>query len=60
MNIEPSQNDTKSVTKSSYQIPSPTILLPDEFSASSKPILNSNMIINKIQRSTPIENNRTL
>jgi hypothetical protein len=45
----------KSIVKSSYQIPSPTILLPDEFPSSSKPIPNNNTIMNKIQQSTPID-----
>ncbi|CAF0810176.1 unnamed protein product [Rotaria sordida] len=60
VNIEPNHNDSKSIIKSSYRIPSPTILLPEEFSTSSKTITNSNMIINKIQRSTLIDSNRNL
>ncbi|CAF1001681.1 unnamed protein product [Adineta steineri] len=57
---ESNHHDIKPIVKSSYQIPSPTILLPGEFSSSPKSATNINTIINKIQRSSPIENNRTL
>ncbi|UJR26840.1 hypothetical protein I4U23_008152 [Adineta vaga] len=60
ISIELTHNDLKSPVKSSYQIPSPTILLPGEFSSSPKSIINSNTVINKIQRSSPIESNRNL
>ncbi|CAF4667772.1 unnamed protein product [Rotaria sp. Silwood1] len=60
VNIEPNHNDSKSIIKNSYRIPSPTILLPGEFSTSSKTITNSNMVVNKVRRSTPMDNNRNL
>jgi hypothetical protein len=60
MKIELTSNDDKSIVKTSYQIPSPTMLLPNEFSSSSKTIANSHIIINKIQRSTPMETSRNL
>ena len=60
MNIEPNNNDSKSIIKSSYRIPSPTILLPGEFVTVSKTITTSNTIMNKTQRATPIDSNRNL
>ncbi|CAF0733785.1 unnamed protein product [Adineta ricciae] len=59
-NIEFSPNDLKSSVKSAYHIPSPTILLPGELSPSPKSIINSNTVVNKLQRSTPTESNRNL
>ena len=57
MNIETISIDDKSIVKTPFQIPSPTILLPNEFSSSPKPISNSNIII---KRSIPMENTRNL
>jgi hypothetical protein len=41
MNIETISIDDKSIVKTPFQIPSPTILLPNEFSSSPKPISNT-------------------
>ncbi len=48
--------DSNHEQKSAYKIPSPTILVPNEFSSSSKSITSSN----KISRSTPSDNHRNL
>ncbi|CAF4735823.1 unnamed protein product, partial [Rotaria socialis] len=59
MNIDSNNNDSKSIIKrSSYRIPSPTILLPGEFVTASKTITTSNTTMNKTQRPTPIDSNR--
>jgi len=60
VNNELNHNDIKSIVKSAYEIPSPTIVLPGDFSSSPKSITNSNIILNKTHRSTPIDNNRNL
>ncbi len=60
INNELNHNDIKSIVKSAYEIPSPTIVLPGDFSSSPKSITNSNIILNKTHRSTPIDNNRNL